>query len=52
MAIYNRDIDVLKQIIKYCYHIQHAKDRFGNSYKIFQVDNEYQSACAMYLLQK
>ena len=51
MAMYNKDIEILKHIIEYCDRIQRAKDRFGNSYESFQSDNEYQSACAMYILQ-
>ena len=47
----NRDVEAVKQIVKYCDNIQRAKARFGNSYKCFQVDDEYQSACAMYILQ-
>ena len=51
MAIYNKDIEILKHIIGYCDRIQRAKERFGNSYESFQADYEYQSACAMYILQ-
>ena len=51
MVIYNKDIEILKHIIEYCDRIQRAKDRFGDSYELLQADNEYQSACAMYILQ-
>ena len=47
----NRDIDLLKRIITYCVKIQKAKDRFGASFKDFQADCDYQSSCAMYILQ-
>ena len=50
MAENNRDAENLKHILKYCDWIQHAKERFGSSYKIFSTDIEYQSACAMHIL--
>jgi uncharacterized protein with HEPN domain len=47
----SRDIGALKRIILYCDRIQNAKDRFGTSFEIFKEDYDYQSSCAMYILQ-
>jgi uncharacterized protein with HEPN domain len=51
MAKYDRDVELLKHILRYCSRIQRAKERFGLSFEIFKSDFEYQSSCAMYILQ-
>jgi uncharacterized protein with HEPN domain len=51
MDEYNRDVGTLKRIVRYCDRIQNAKERFGASFEIFKDDYDYQSSCAMYILQ-
>ena len=51
MAEYCKDTEALKRIIRYCDRIHNAIERFGSSFEMFQADYDYQSSCAMYILQ-
>ena len=47
----NRDIDILKKILKYCVEIDEANDDFGNSIEILNAKSSYKNAVAMCVLQ-
>jgi uncharacterized protein with HEPN domain len=46
-----RDISILKHIIKYCNDISETVDYFGSSYEIFCDNNIYKNAVSMCILQ-
>lgn len=47
----NRNVDVLKHMIKYCDQIEETVVRFGNDYELFLNDNIYKNAVALCVLQ-
>ena len=51
MAKYDKNIEAVKRIIKYCDRMGEARERFGNSYEAFKSDFDYQACCSMYLFQ-
>ena len=51
MAKYDKSIETVKRIIKYCDSTRDAQERFGNSYEAFKSDFDYQACCSMYLFQ-
>ena len=51
MPTSERDRSILEHIVSYCYDIEDAVHRFGNSLSAFSVDKAYRNACAMCILQ-
>jgi uncharacterized protein with HEPN domain len=51
MVAYDKNIRIVAKMQFYCTEIERATDRFGKSLEIFNVDFDYRSACAMYILQ-
>jgi len=51
MDNFDRNVRIVAKIQFYCSKIEQATLRFGNSVEIFQADFDYQSVCAMYILQ-
>jgi uncharacterized protein with HEPN domain len=51
MASYDKNAAALERIIRYCDAVSAARLRFGDSYKDFRGDNDYQSCCSMYVYQ-
>ena len=47
----NRDIDVLKHIVRYCTEVEHTTERFGMSFETFSKDFVYKNAVALCILQ-
>lgn len=47
----NRNIDVLKHMIRYCDQIEETIERFGREYDVFLKDNVYKNAVALCVLQ-
>jgi len=47
----NRDIDILKKIIRYCDEIDEANNDFGNSIGKLKTKASYKNAVAMCILQ-
>ena len=47
----DRDTNILKHIVEYCKQIDHAIERFGDSFSIFRNDVEFRYACSMCILQ-
>ena len=47
----DRNIDVLKKILKYCYEIDEANRDFGNSFEALKDKATYKNAIAMCILQ-
>lgn len=47
----NRNIDVLRRIVKYCDQISEYIERFGDSLENLQSDSAYKDATAMCILQ-
>jgi len=51
MSNKERDIYILKKIIKYCVEADETIQRFGNSFESLKSDNIYKNAAAMCVLQ-
>jgi len=51
MAEFDHNTASICKMLHYCNDIERAVERFGKSLKAFQADTDYQSACAMYILQ-
>lgn len=47
----NKDIAILKHIIKYCDRIQKSLERFGRDFETFEKDNDFRDSVSMNLLQ-
>ncbi|MDD3270154.1 MAG: DUF86 domain-containing protein [Syntrophomonadaceae bacterium] len=47
----DRNADVLRRIISYCYEIEEATARFGKDYTIFAQDSVYRNATALCVMQ-
>ena len=47
----NRNIEILRKIIKYCAEIDEANKEFGNSIEILKAKSTYKNAVAMCILQ-
>ncbi len=47
----DKNIIVLKKVLKYCNHIEESRNRFGDSYQAFVSDFSYQNDCSMSILQ-
>ena len=47
----NRDIEILKKIIRYCNEIDEANKDFGNSLEMLRTKSSYKNAVAMCILQ-
>lgn len=47
----NRDVSVLKHIIKYCDDIEATIDRFGRDFNIFEKDVDYKNSVSMSTMQ-
>ena len=51
MNEFERDINIIKEIIDYCDEVQEARERFGDSYEALSNDKHYQNSVAMCILQ-
>ena len=47
----NKDIIILKKILKYCSQVSEACEMFGNDYDKFVNVSVFQNACCMCILQ-
>ena len=47
MNISEKDINVLKQILRYCYKIDKTVQRFGDDFKVFKNDQDYIDSISM-----
>ena len=47
----NRDITILKHMLKYCIEINNTIERFGNSINSFKNDNDYKDSLSMKIFQ-
>ena len=47
----NRDITVLKHMLKYCKEIEATINRFGNDIEMFKLDNDYKDSLSMKIFQ-
>ena len=47
----NRDVTVLKHMLKYCNEIGNTINRFGNDIEIFKADNDYKDSLSMKIFQ-
>ena len=47
----NRDLYIIKKIIKYCQEANETITRFGDSLSVLKADNIYKNASAMCILQ-
>lgn len=47
----NRNVEVLRRMITYCYEIEEAIRRFGKDYMLFVQDSVYRNATALCVLQ-
>ena len=43
----NRDISILKHMLRYCNEIEKTINRFGNSIEDFKKDNDYKDSLSM-----
>ena len=47
----NRDINILRIIVKHCNRIEDAKSRYGDSFASLESDEDYKDVAAMNILQ-
>lgn len=47
----NRDISILKHMLKYCNEIQKTLDRFGRTIENFKKDSDYKDSLSMKIFQ-
>ena len=47
----NRDISILKYMLRYCNEIEKTINRFGNSIEDFKKDNDYKDSLSMKIFQ-
>ena len=48
----DRDMDNLAAILDYCDRIDSIVERFGNSFELFNADDDYRDAVLMNVFQK
>ena len=46
-----RDLDILKHMLKYCNEVKSTINRFGNDINIFKADNDYKDSLSMKIFQ-
>ncbi len=51
MSANNRDITIVKKILKYCFEIDDAHTAFHNSYENFKTNSVYKNAVCLCLMQ-
>jgi len=51
MPKYDKHVEILKKLVRYCNEIDMLVERFGKSREVFISDFAYQRACAMCILQ-
>lgn len=47
----NRDITIIKHMLKYCEEINKTIERFGNDIEKFKADNDYKDSLSMKIFQ-
>lgn len=47
----NKNISIIKRIMRYCKDVSQMVERFGDSFEIFDSDFAYRHACSMCIVQ-